>query len=154
MITKKKVVTTNKRPVEIESAIRIFADGSGSRPDGTGSAIAWMREDTGQTHVESIDNLTSNQAEYRAIISALEAAPQGSTLEVLADSQLVIYQILWTYRINDDGLFELRNRVISTVTARHLAAIFRWIPRSQNRADKLLQRRSKQILAREPDEAA
>lgn len=151
---KKKNVMGDRKPESIENTFRVFADGSGSRPDGTGSAIAWMREDTGQTHVESIDKLTNNQAEYRAIISALEAVPQGSILEVLADSQLVIYQILGTYRINDEDLFELRDRVIETAKARHLVATFRWIPRGQNRADKLLQRRSKQITARKTEDAA
>ena len=153
-MNRKKNVVADRKPESIDNTFRIFADGSGSRPDGTGSAIAWMREDTGQTHVESIDKLTNNQAEYRAIISALEAVPQGSKLEVLADSQLVIYQILGTYRVNEEGLFDLRNRVIETVKARQLIATFRWIPRGQNRADKLLQRRSKQIPARKTEEAA
>ena len=55
--------------------IIFHTDGSGARPDRKGSAIAWFREDTGEECVEAVDGLTNNQAEYRAIVSALQSVP-------------------------------------------------------------------------------
>jgi ribonuclease HI len=127
--------------LETQQPIIFYTDGSGARPDGKGSAIAWTRVDTGEEHFESIDGLTNNQAEYRAIISALESVPTRSTVRILSDSQLVTYQILGKYRVNEEDLSELRNRVNQAIIARDLKATFEWIPRGQNRADKLLQRK-------------
>jgi ribonuclease HI len=121
-----------------------YTDGSGAHPDGKGSAIAWIREDAGEEHFELVEGLTNNQAEYRAIISVLDSAPSGQQVEILSDSQLVIYQILGKYRVNDPDLGELRNGVNQAVIARDLEVTFRWIPRGQNRADKLLQRQKSQ----------
>ncbi len=52
--------------------IRIFTDGSGSRPGGEGSGFAWLREGNGERRIVHEDHLTNNQAEYKAILSALE----------------------------------------------------------------------------------
>ena len=121
--------------------IVFYTDGSGARPDGKGSATAWVREDTGEEHFESVDGLTNNQAEYRAIISALESCPSGLLVRILSDSQLVIYQIRGEYRVYDSNLANLRNVVNDAVLNRTLNVEFNWIPRGQNRADKLLQRK-------------
>ena len=62
-----------KAKIKEETAIvRIFTDGSGQRPDGTGSGYAWLRKDTGEKKIVRKNGLTNNQAEYWAIISALE----------------------------------------------------------------------------------
>ena len=39
-----------KKEQSIE-VIRIYTDGSGCRPDGRGSAYAWIRPDTGQKKI-------------------------------------------------------------------------------------------------------
>jgi ribonuclease HI len=140
---KRKKSKSNGKPKE-QKRVVFYTDGSGARPDGSGSAIAWLREDTGQEHFELVEGLSNNQAEYQAIISALESAPSGQQIEILSDSQLVIYQVLGKYRVNDPDLDELRNRINQAVLARDLEVTFRWIPRGQNRADKLLQRKKPQ----------
>ena len=134
--------------------IVFYSDGSGARPDGMGSAIAWFREDTGQEHVETVDGLTNNEAEYRAIISALQSAPPRSKVKIFSDSQLVIYQICGVYRINDPELALLRNSVNDAVLDRNLNVEFKWIPRSQNRADKLLRRKAPWNSSAKPGAAA
>ena len=140
--TSKKTHKKSNPPAQ--TILRIFTDGSGARPDGNGSAIAWLREGDDARHVESIGGLTNNQAEYRAIISALESVPVDSTVTILSDSQVVIYQIHGVYRVNSDSLIELRNRVNEIVILSNLTATFQWIPRTQNRADGLLKRTTKQ----------
>jgi ribonuclease HI len=131
--------------------IVFYTDGSGARPDGMGSAIAWVREDCGEEHFELVDGLTNNQAEYRAIISALESCPSGSLVKIASDSQLVICQIRGEYRVYDPDLADLRNSVNDAVLDRDLNAKFTWIPRSHNRADKLLQRKKQRAPVAKPE---
>lgn len=57
--------------------IVIYVDGAGCRPDGRGSGFAWIQPSSGEQHIEQIDGLTNNQAEYRALISALVALRAG-----------------------------------------------------------------------------
>jgi len=139
---KKRMTAKSRSTSTSGTTLRFYTDGSGCRPDGMGSAIAWVREDTGLEKIERIDGLTNNQAEYSAIHSALKSAPKGSTVEILSDSQLVIYQIRGRYRVSDPQLGDLRNLINITVAARKLEVTFTWIPRAQNRADKLLQRKN------------
>ncbi len=134
--------------------IVFYCDGSGARPDGKGSAIAWFREDTGQEHAEAVDGLTNNEAEYRAIISALKFAPARSKITILSDAQLVIYQICGVYRINDPELAALRNSVNDAVFDKNLNVEFKWIPRSQNRADRLLRRKEPSNFSARPGAVA
>jgi ribonuclease HI len=122
-------------------AIRIHCDGSGCRPDGKGSAIAWFREDTGEGHVEVLDGFTNNAAEYKAIISALEAVPHRSEVVILSDSQIAIYQLSGQWDVYDPDLADLRNLAESIIKENKLTVKFQWIPRGQNRADKLLRRK-------------
>ncbi len=137
-----------------QQSIVFYTDGSGARPDGEGSAIAWFREDTGEEHFEAVEGLTNNQAEYRAIIAVLESVPSGSTLKILSDSQLVIFQITGKYRVCDPDLGDLRNRVNGAVIARNLGVEFQWIPRSQNRADKLLEKDKPRTSSAKPEATA
>jgi ribonuclease HI len=120
--------------------IAIYTDGAGARPDGKGSAIAWVRKDTNESHVEMVDGLTNNQAEYRSILSALQTVPERSVVEIRSDSQVAVYQLSGVYGINIPALADLRDLINTVLTKRKLTATFTWIPRAQNHADKLLQR--------------
>jgi ribonuclease HI len=137
-----------------QQQIVFYTDGSGARPDRKGSAIAWLREDTGEEYFENVDGLTNNEAEYRAVISALSSAPPRSKVGILSDAQLVIYQICGVYRVNDPELAVLRNSVNDAVLDRNLNVEFKWIPRSQNRADKLLRRKASWTASAKPGAAA
>lgn len=122
-------------------AIRIFTDGSGMRPDGKGSGFSWFREDTGEKHVERVDGLTNNVAEYRGIIAALEAAPEKSAVEILTDSNLVAAQLRKDgvpYRILDPKLLELVQRAEAIAQKRKLTWKVIWISRRENLAGRLL----------------
>ena len=82
---------------------------------------------------------TNNEAEYLAVLAALEELPkyQKNPLvitEILSDSQLVVNQLNHKYHIKESRLRELAMRVwqISGNVK------FTWIPREKNLAGKLL----------------
>ena len=124
----------NRKP----TIIRIYCDGAGPGPDGKRSGFAWLREDTGQRHVERVDGLTNNQAEYRAVISALKMLRTGTCVEVLTDSLLVVSQLRGDYRIREPRLEKLAAEVQTIVQRKRLSLKLSWVPGAQNLADKLL----------------
>ncbi len=123
-----------------DQKITVFCDGAGCRPaDKKGSGFAWVRLDTGGTHIEWVDGLTNNQAEYRAIKSALEAVPAGAVVEILSDAQIVICQLNGEYRVHDPSLWVLKAELMHLAHLKGLRVTFTWLPRGQNRAGKLLE---------------
>lgn len=119
-------------------SIRIFTDGSGCRPDGKGSAIAWYREDSGEKAVERIDGLTNNEAEYNAVHSALKQAPNKSRVEILSDSDLVCCQFSGKWRVLDPKLDGLLSSIRELIKTKGLTVRLTWVPRRDNLAGKLL----------------
>jgi ribonuclease HI len=130
--------TAIRKSVQAEPIV-IYTDGSGARPDGKGSGIAWLRNDTSEKHVEMIEGLTNNQAEYKAIYSALLAVPERSVVEIRSDSQLAVYQLSGLHAVWNPDLASLLGLIKGLIVKRKLTVTFRWIPRSNNRAGKLLQ---------------
>jgi ribonuclease HI len=118
--------------------IEIYTDGAGSCPNGKGCGFAWLNTSTREKHVESIPGLTNNQAEYRAVISALMSIRKGSMVKIITDSLLVISQLRGEYRIRDSKLEKLASEVKTIVEQKQLTATFVWVRRSENLAGKLL----------------
>ncbi len=118
--------------------IRIFTDGAGSRPDGKGSGFAWLREDTGERKIVREDGLTNNQAEYRAILAALEILPPGAKAEILTDSENTCFQLKGIRRVLNPHLAELNCKIHSLIAKRRLEIGFTWVPRRENLAGKLI----------------
>jgi len=118
--------------------VRIFTDGSGQRPDGTGSGYAWLRKDTGEKKIVRQNGLTNNQAEYWAIVSALEKLPSGTHVEILTDSENTCYQLRGERRVRDERLAELNLQIQNLIKRNKLIVIFTWIPRGENAAGKLI----------------
>jgi ribonuclease HI len=118
--------------------LEVYCDGRGARPDGKGSAYAWICADTGQQHVERLDGLTNNQAEYRAILSALSSFEPGSYVRIRTDSELVAFQLKGKYTVKDSTLRNLRAQIFQVLREKSLRVSVRWIPRAENRADSLL----------------
>jgi len=130
-------------PVTAHGPFRIFVDGGGKRPDGTGSGYAFFNQTTGEKRVRWVDGLTNNEAEYRAIIYALCNIPRRERAEILSDSELVVNQFNGKWAINDPKLQRLLNRCLEVVEMHRLRVTLKWIPREQNLADRLLRRRAK-----------
>ena|SRR5579862_3545107 len=126
-------------PTEINaSVIRLFVDGSGSRPDGNGSCFAFFRPDTGASGIERIDGLSNNQAEYRAVLLGLQSVPEKNTIEILTDSQLVACQFNGYWRALDPTLAVLLTQVHRLIQEKHLIVSVAWIPRRENLAGRLI----------------
>ena len=123
--------------------LTIHTDGA-SRGNPGDAAFAYTISRDGQTLVEEADclgQMTNNQAEYTALVRALEHALElGSHHRVLvhSDSELMVKQMNGEYRVKNEelrGLYEeacaLRKRFTGDVTIRH-------VRRAQNkRADEL-----------------
>ena len=127
--------------MKIEKAV-LYTDGA-SRGNPVPAAIGAVIKD-GQGKVlarisKRIGRTTNNQAEYRAVIAALEEAVRLGIagVEVKSDSELVVKQINGRYRVKHPGLKPLYRQV------RELQSLFQNctvapIPRRQNReADRL-----------------
>ena len=118
--------------------LSIFVDGAGCRPDGSGSAFAWLCTTTKEQAIERISGLTNNQAEYRAFIAALTALPERSQAELFSDSQVLCCQLSGQYKVNDLQLAELLTQAQSLIKDKKLTVTLRWVPRARNLAGKLL----------------
>ena len=143
-----KVVVQGQTPRDIESVLRdgggrahVYFDGACRGNPGPAS-IGWVVV-TGDGIVaeggERIGRATNNQAEYEALIAALEAARDYGYDEVhcRGDSELIVKQVRGEYDTNDPDLREKR------VTVHELLSNFdEWtlehVPREVNdRADEL-----------------
>jgi ribonuclease HI/DNA-directed RNA polymerase subunit RPC12/RpoP len=123
---------------ENQDVLRVFIDGAGCRPDGNGSGFAWVCINTGEKRIERVSGLTNNQAEYRALISALSALPTSSRVELFSDSQIVCYQFNGQYKVRDPQLTVLLEQVRSLLQEKQIAMTLQWVPRARNTAGKLL----------------
>ncbi len=87
---------------------------------------------------ESIGTGTNNQAEYTAILRAIETAHElgAQSVHLRSDSELVVRQLNNQYKINDPELRLLKKKIDSLIAS--LDITFEHIPREKNsEADKL-----------------
>ena len=120
----------------------IHADGAAEPNPGPAAIGATIKDEQGRVMAsisQSIGRATNNQAEYRAIIAALEKAIElgAKQVDIKLDSQLVVRQISGRYRVKSAALKPLYQQV------KHLLGLVEGftithIPRQQNReADNL-----------------
>ncbi len=120
----------------------IHADGAARGNPGPAAIGATIKEEQGKliTSIsQRIGNTTNNQAEYRAIIAALEKAVSlGIThVEVISDSVVVVRQIKGSYRVKNTALRPLYQKIVQIIGSLESFTITH-IPRRQNiEADKL-----------------
>jgi ribonuclease HI len=114
----------------------IYTDGA-SRNNPGESAIGVVIKNDQQEVIETLSEYlgqaTNNQAEYTALIRALESAQKFSPQEVqfYLDSQLVVRQMMGQYRVKDSGLMPLFMKARS-LYHRYPKASIHHIPREQN----------------------
>lgn len=79
---------------------------------------------------------TNNEAEYLAVIHALEwvvtAYSPTPQLTFFLDSKLVVEQLSRRWKIKEPRLFELASKAWSLIQTHHLEATFDYVPRAQN----------------------
>ena len=97
--------------------ITVHTDGA-SRGNPGASAIAFVINglpDGKVEYKEAIGTFSNNQAEYRAMLSALEKLLEleikDSDISIFSDSELMVKQIAGEYRVKDVNLKPLFNQV-------------------------------------------
>jgi len=120
----------------------IFTDGTAEPNPGPAAIGATIKDEQGRlitTISQGIGRATNNQAEYRAIIAALEKAIElgANRVDMRSDSELVVRQINGKYRVKNAALKPLYQQVKQLLSLLEGFTITH-IPRQQNReADNL-----------------
>ncbi|MCK4368906.1 MAG: ribonuclease HI family protein [Dehalococcoidales bacterium] len=120
----------------------ICTDGASLGNPGLAAIGATVKDEQGRLIARisrRIGRTTNNQAEYKAIIAALEEAIRlgASQVELSSDSELVVKQINGSYRVKKAALKPLYQRVKQLVGSLEAFTITH-IPRKQNtEADNL-----------------
>ena len=114
--------------------ISIFVDGSG----GSNSGYGYFVKETGESFYEKKSDLTNNQAEYLAIISALNKYVDSTEeITIYSDSKNTVNQLNHEFAINNE---ELRNlaREAWGIIGKFSNLTIVWVPRKENLAGKML----------------
>ena len=132
METNNQVYSENK--IKKGGILQIYTDGaSRGNPGPSAYAFVFVRKEDKQIIYKEADYLgetTNNKAEYHAIINALEKAVKYTRgdIEVYSDSELAIKQINREYRIKNDELQKLCDKVYS-LKERYASVKFIHVPR-------------------------
>lgn len=120
----------------------IYTDGGARNNPGPAGIGIVIKDETGnvlETHKEYIGEKTNNQAEYEALIKALELAKdKAEKLEIFLDSQLVVNQVKGHYKVKNA---DIRNYLfkIRTLEQNFEDISYNLVPREENKlADKLV----------------
>lgn len=126
--------------------LKVYTDGASRGNPGPGAIGIVIRDGQDQkvaTISQPIGIATNNQAEYQALVTALEVAatlePARTTLYL--DSELVVRQINGEYKVRSAALFPLFQRAIELTKAVGNVTIA-YIPREQNREAHTLAERA------------
>ena len=115
-------------------AIRIYVDGGG----GTNSGYGYYIKETGESFYEKKPDITNNQAEYMAIIAALEKfVGTDDEVTIYSDSKNTVSQLNHEFAINNEQLKQLA-REAWPIIAKYSKLKITWIPRKENLAGKML----------------
>jgi probable phosphoglycerate mutase len=133
--------------------ITIYTDG-GSRGNPGEAAIGIVAKDTSgadlYTQARKIGIATNNEAEYQAVLDALDWLAQPATQELLSskniktvewklDSKLVVEQLSRRWKIKEPRIQVLATNVLEKISSLPQTMTFYHIPRSENaHADALL----------------
>ena len=127
--------------MKIEKVI-LYTDGASRGNPGPAAIGAVIKDGQGRVlaHISKrIGKTTNNQAEYLAVIAALEEADRlgAAAVEIRSDSELVVKQINGSYRVKHPALKPLYRQVKELQSSFQSCAAAS-IPRRQNReADSL-----------------
>jgi ribonuclease HI/probable phosphoglycerate mutase len=129
-------------PAAGSAILEVFTDGASRGNPGPAAIGVLFRQHEGPdlcVHAEAIGRATNNQAEYRAVLAALQHSRRWGVgrVHLYLDSELVARQMMGIYRVKSHDLLPLYQQVMHL--ARQLTEIrVRHVPRAQNRiADQL-----------------
>jgi len=107
----------------------VYVDGSGK---GFYAFVAERKGEIFKIGIFRKKGITNNQAEYLAILETLKNFPKGDLI-IYSDSLLIVNQLNGVYKIKNEKLKKIAK-------ARKRFVEIRWIPRSSNKAGKLLEK--------------
>jgi len=122
--------------------LTIYVDGASRGNPGPAAIGVVIRDENGTTRVRLssyIGSTTNNQAEYTALITALEEARRlgGEHLEIRTDSQLIAEQVNGNYRVRNANIRPLYDEAMRLLAGFRRQTIA-YVPREQNsEADSL-----------------
>jgi ribonuclease HI len=123
----------------------IYTDGGGASSVVGGRIVAVKTEDS-KTPTEILyrtngNKMTCNEAEYSAVLLALERLEYHTKVKVLSDSMLVVNQLApeKPWKINFEHLRILNSLVKDVITNLELDVTFEYIPRDHNLAGLFLE---------------
>ena len=115
-------------------SLSIYVDGAGGDDSGYGFYV----KETGESFYEKKPNITNNQAEYRAIISALKKFVESKEeIKIFSDSKNTVSQLNHEFAINNEQLRTLAREAWELI-AKNSKITITWIPRKENLAGKML----------------
>ena len=114
--------------------IDVYVDGSGGPKGGFGFFV----KNTGESFYEKKPDITNNQAEYLAIISALKKfVDSDDDITLFSDSKNTVSQLNHEFAINNEKLRDLAREAWSLM-GKFSNLTISWIPRKENLAGKML----------------
>ncbi|AJW71726.1 reverse transcriptase-like protein [Nitrosopumilus adriaticus] len=114
--------------------ISVYVDGSGGPNGGFGFFV----KETGESFYEKKPDITNNQAEYMAIISALNKfVNSDDEITIYSDSKNTVNQLNHEFAINNEQLRDLAREAWNVIGKFSNLSII-WIPRKENLAGKML----------------
>jgi len=126
-------------PIEDEELLEIYTDGASRGnpgPASYGFVFTAEGHDVFYKHAECIGTATNNQAEYTAVIEALDTAiaRHSGPVAVHSDSQLLVNQLNGKWRVKDQQIKELWDKVQDRL--QRINASFTHLPREHRYIDK------------------
>ena len=120
----------------MSDTLHVYVDGSGPPRFQYGYYI----EELNKPRLFKKENITNNQAEYLAIIEALNDPDIQNAKEVIiySDSKNTVMQLNHEYAINDNTLRELAMKSWGLLAKYTNKPKFEWIERKKNKAGKML----------------
>ena len=114
--------------------ISVYVDGSG----GSNSGYGYFVKETGESFYEKKPDITNNQAEYLAIISALKKYVNSEDeITIYSDSKNTVNQLNHEFAINNEQLRNLA-REAWVIIAKFSTLSIIWVPRKENLTGKML----------------
>ena len=114
--------------------ISVYVDGSG----GENSGYGYFVKETGESFYEKKPNITNNQAEYMAIISALKKfVCTEEEITIFSDSKNTVSQLNHDFAINNEQLRTLAQEAWNLI-GQFSNLKLTWVPRKENLAGKML----------------
>ena len=118
----------------IKLKISVYVDGSGGPYGGFGFFV----KETGESFYEKKSEITNNQAEYMAIISALKKfVDTDNEITIYSDSKNTVNQLNYEFAINNEKLRDLARESWALIAKFSSISII-WISRKENLAGKML----------------